>query len=197
MEVKPPPAARMSHRFAFKVMACAFCGIHIPLIGMLLYYFSISGTPSGLRVLFAILIFTLVGAGTTLFILNRMMRPLQSGNKAIQQYLTSWQVQPLPKHSNDELGVLFQQVEYLMFILQRTVSERNKILETAITSNEDFQQSLKQFIEAREDAFAHDDKGKMRAALEEVLQTVQSKLLSATHILHTFEQTAPLAVSHS
>lgn len=187
MEPKAPPT-KMSHRFAFKVMACAFCGIHIPLIGMLVYFFSISGTPSTLRILFSILIFTLVGTGATLLILNRMMRPLQSGNKAIQEYITSWQMPSLPKHSNDELGVLFQQVEYLMFILQRTVSERNKILEVAITSNDEFQQSLKQFIDAREAAFAKDDPSKMRAALEEVLHTVQAKLASATHILHTFEQ---------
>jgi methyl-accepting chemotaxis protein len=188
MEPKAPPTAKMTHRFAFKVMACAFCGIHIPLIGMLVYFFSLSGTPSTLRVLFSILIFTLVGAGATLLILNRMMRPLQSGNKAIQEYITSRKLPNMPKHSNDELGILFQQVEYLMFILQKTVSERNKILEVAITSNDEFQQSLKQFAEAREAAFAKDDPSKMRAALEEVLQTVQGKLEYATHILHTFEQ---------
>src|SRR6202012_848305 len=118
------------------------------------------------------------------------------GNQAIHDYLTSWQIQPMPKHANDELGVLFQQIEYLMFVLQKTVSERNKILNTAITSNEDFQESLRQFIIAREDAFAAGDPARMRAALEEALQTVQSKLESATHILHTFEQPVQRAVAN-
>ncbi|TDW96040.1 hypothetical protein [Dinghuibacter silviterrae] len=188
MELKAPTPAKMTHRFAFKIMVCAFCGIHIPLIGMLVYFFSVSGTPSTLRILFAILIFTLAGTGATLLIISRMMRPLRSGNLALQQYISTWQLQALPKHSNDELGILFQQVEYLMFVLQRTVTERNKILEAAITSNEDFHRSIQQFIEARDAAYIHDDPGQMRAALEDVLLTVQAKLASATHILHTFEE---------
>ena len=85
-----------------------------------------------------------------------------------------------------------------MFVLQKTVSERNKILEVAITSNGDFpKQSLQQFVEAREAAFSLDDRSKMKSALEEVLRSAQSKLESATHILHTFGQTTPQAVSHS
>ena len=140
MNAIAPPAAKITHKFAFKVMACAFCGIHVPLIGMMVYFYSISGTPSTLRIIFAILIFTLVGAASTLVAINLMMRPIQTSNKVLQQYITSREIHPLPKHSNDELGILFQQVEYLMFILQRTVSERDHILEVAITSNTDFQQ---------------------------------------------------------
>ena len=64
MEVSAP-ATKMTHRFAYKVMACAFCGIHIPLIGMMIYFFSISGTPSTLRIIFAVLIFTLAATAAT------------------------------------------------------------------------------------------------------------------------------------
>lgn len=193
MELKAPPADKANNRFAFKVLACAFVGIHVPLIGMLVYLYSVPGIPSTLRILFGILVLTLAAAGVTLLVLNRMMRPIQTGNKAIHAYITSWQLQPMPKHTNDELGVLFQQVEYLMFVLQKTVSERNRILDMAITSNEDFQESIRQFMLAREDAFISDDPSKMRAALEEALQTVQAKIQTATYILHTFEQPAPRA----
>jgi hypothetical protein len=186
MNAITPPSGKITHRFAFRVMASAFCGIHIPLIGMMIYLFSIAGTPSTLRIIFAVLIFTLIGAASTLLILNRMMRPIQTGSKALQQFISSREIQPMPDHSNDELGILFQQVEYLMFILQRTVSERNHILEVAITSNGDFQQSLKQFVNAKEAAFLQHSEDKMKAALEEVLSSAKSKLESAGKILHTF-----------
>lgn len=193
MELKAPPDNKVNNRFAFRVLACAFAGIHVPLIGMLIYLSSVPGTPSTLRILFGILVLTLAATGVTLLVLHRMMQPIQTGNKAIREYLTSWHIQPMPKHTNDELGVLFQQIEYLMFVLQKTVTERNRILDIAITSNEDFQESLRQFISARENAFVAGDPAKMRAALQEALQTVQAKIQTATHILHTFEQTAPRA----
>ena len=94
----------------------------------------------------------------------------------------------MPKNSNDELGILFQQVEYLMFILQRTVSERDHILEVAITSNTDFQQYLKQFGDAKESAFQQNNEDNMKAALEGALSAAKSKLDSAGQILHTFGQ---------
>lgn len=186
MNVITPPDGKITHKFAFKVMASAFCGIHIPLIGMMIYFFSISGTPSVLRILLAILIFTLTGTAATLLILNRMMRPIQKGTLALRRYITSKEIQPMPEHKGDELGVLFQQVEYLMFILQKTVSERNHILEVAITSNTDFQRSLKHFVEAKEIALEQQSGDKMKAALEEVLSAARSKLESAGQILHTF-----------
>jgi hypothetical protein len=182
------PSNKITHRFAFKVMGCAFCGIHIPLIGMMVYLFTISGTPSTLKVLFGILVFSLLGTAATLLILNRMLRPLQVGNLALRQFIDSREVHPLPKNTNDELGVLFQQIEYLMFVLQKTVSERDRILELAITSNDDFQQSLKQFTDAKEAAFVQHDPGKMKSALEEVLRTVSGKLDSANRLLRTFGQ---------
>jgi hypothetical protein len=194
MDAIATPSNKVSHRFAFKVMACAFCGIHIPMIGMLVYLYSMSGTPSTLRIAFTILLFTLVGAGATLFVLSRMLRPLENGSRALQRYITSREMQALPKNTNDELGILFQQVEYLMFILQKTVSERDHILEVAITSNTEFQQSIKQFVDAKETAFTEHDEDKMKAALEDVLRTVSAKLLSAGQLLHTFGQPVSAAI---
>jgi hypothetical protein len=186
MNVLTPPNGKITHKFAFKIMACAFCGIHIPLIGMMIYLFSLPGTPSTLRILLGVLVFTLISASSTLLILDRMMRPIQNGSKALQQFISSREIQSMPGHSGDELGILFQQVEYLMFILQKTVSERNHILEVAVTSNSDFQLSIKQFVNAKETAFLQHNEDKMKAALEEVLSSAKSKLENAGQILHTF-----------
>jgi hypothetical protein len=187
-------STKVTHRFAFKVMASAFCGIHIPLIGMLVYLYFISGTPNTMRVLLAIFLFTLAGAAATMLILNRMLRPLKTGRIALQQFITTRQAQPMPKQSNDELGILFQQVEYLMFILQKTVSERNHILEVAITSNEEFQNSIKQFVQAKEAAFDKSDPEIMKNAMEEALRTVSAKIQAANGILHNFGQSVSQAV---
>jgi hypothetical protein len=186
MNAITPPSAKITHKFAFKIMASAFCGIHVPLVGMMIYLFSISGTPSALRIIFAVLVFTLMGASVTLLVLSRMMRPIQTGSQVLQRFISSREIQSMPDHAGDELGILFQQIEYLMFVLQKTVSERDRILGVAITTNEDFQQSLKQFINAREDAFLQRDDNKMKAALEDVLSSVRLKLESAGQILHTF-----------
>lgn len=187
-------STKVTHRFAFKVMACAFCGIHIPLIGMLVYLYLISGTPNTMRILLTIFLFTLAGAAATMLILNRMLRPLKTGRIALQQFITTRQAQPMPKQSNDELGILFQQVEYLMFILQKTVSERNHILEVAITSNEEFQTSIKQFVQAKEAAFDKSDPEIMKNAMEDALRTVSAKIQAANGILHNFGQSVSQAV---
>jgi hypothetical protein len=184
MELNAPPA-KSSHWFVCKVMACSFFGIQIPLVGAMLYFSFVTGS-SVMRFTLTGLLFSLASAATTLLLIYRLMRPLQKGNRVIQGYIASNTLQPMPKHSNDELGILFQQVEYLMFVLQKTVSERNHILEMAVTSNRDFQRSLQEFVMARERAFLQDDNGKMKAALEEALHTAQSKLETAGRILHNF-----------
>jgi len=195
METTAPPIGKVSHRFAFRVMTCAFCGIHIPLIGMLIYLYSVSGTPTAFRIILVVLGLTLAGTAATILILNHLLHPLKTGSKALRQYLVTHTLPSMPRFSNDELGILFQQVEYLMFILQKSVSERNRILDVAITSNTDFQQSLHQFVKAREAALLHGDDDRMKVALEEVLAHAQTKLDSAGRILHTFGETAQ-AVNH-
>jgi hypothetical protein len=196
MEMTAPPIGKVSHRFAFSVMTCAFCGIHIPLIGMLVYLYSVSGTPTTFRLILVVLGLTLAGTAATILILNRLLRPLKTGSEALQQYLVSHTLPTMPQFSNDELGILFQQVEYLMFILQKTVSERNNILEVAITSNTDFQQTLHEFVKAREAALLRGDDGRMKVALEEVLANAKTKLDTAGRILRNFGETAQV-VDHS
>lgn len=187
MPVSTPPN-KISHKFAYKILLSAFCGIHVPLIGMLLYFMWAKDASTPLRIILIILILTLLATAATLWLLKNMIKPIHKGANALQNYFSSNTMPDLPSKSKDELGVLFQQVEYLMFILQRTITERDRVMELAITSNKDFQDSLKRFMDAKHDAIEQNNPNQMKQAVEAMVADAMNKLGSAENILQSIEQ---------
>ncbi|MFY0483891.1 sensor histidine kinase [Flavobacterium sp. PLA-1-15] len=106
--------------YVAKFLFVAFLGIHIPLIGLIIFivYFNESCSPS--TVFFLTLVLTLVATAITLVVLKNLMEPIEVMSKALDNYRNRKIVPDLPQEFSDEAGKL-------MVNLQSTINE-NEVL---------------------------------------------------------------------
>ncbi len=89
-------------------MAVAFCGTHVPLLTLLVYFlvinsFSFAAT---LRILGIALIATLIGTGITLYALHKLLTPIVLTYLAQRAYINEKKLPNLPTKYTDEVGIL-------------------------------------------------------------------------------------------
>ncbi|RYD96659.1 MAG: HAMP domain-containing histidine kinase, partial [Sphingobacteriales bacterium] len=112
----------LARSYTFKFLFIAFLGIHIPLIGLIVF---VLFRPSGLNtfsVLGLTLLLTLAATAITLYILNGLLAPLRRSRSALQQYRERRMLPQLPTQFQDEAG-------QLMSLIQFTITELNDLLE--------------------------------------------------------------------
>jgi EAL domain-containing protein (putative c-di-GMP-specific phosphodiesterase class I)/GGDEF domain-containing protein len=91
-----------------KILLIVFVGIHLPLIA-LIGYFVTTSAPQWQAMIPPVAITlaaTLVGTGTTLWILHQLLRPVLVTSRALRLYRKSRRKTALPTHYTDEVGVL-------------------------------------------------------------------------------------------
>lgn len=130
--------------YAMKFLFIAFLGIHIPLIGIVLYAgFAAPVSISPLTILLLTLGFTLVAAGATLFVLNKLLNPVRFAEQSLLEYLTIKKIPELPKDFKDEIGSLLHSIQYTV----ESLEQLNKIKEEMMhTITHDLRSPLAQII---------------------------------------------------
>ena len=93
--------------YSGKFLLISFIGIHIPLIGLILYLLP-SGELLGaqLPIILAALVSTLLGMLATLWMLAKLLKPLTLTSKALQEYIEDRTIPKLPTEYDDEAGKL-------------------------------------------------------------------------------------------
>lgn len=117
-------------KYSYKFLFVAFLGIHIPLIGILL--FILIGNPGEIektQILFWILIFTLIATGITLYILNHLLVPLKLSKVALENYVKSRSLPVIPVTYKDEAGVLMQKVHSTLLSMDEFVQTKNDVID--------------------------------------------------------------------
>lgn len=96
-----------------KILIVSFVGVHVPMIGAVIYILSTSGVGilEQLDVLLALLIATLVGTGATLIAIYGLLSPVRRAAKALNTYLDERKVPALPTSLTDEAGILLANVQ--------------------------------------------------------------------------------------
>ncbi len=118
----------LKNRYTFKFLFVAFLGIHIPLIGLILFVVMYPSAIAPSTMLVCTLVFTLVATGVTLYILRSLLQPLHDSRVALDNYLFDREIPSLPTQFGDEAGVLMQGVQTTIESLDRLLEEKKDLV---------------------------------------------------------------------
>ena len=116
---------KYSHKFLF----VSFLGIHVPLIGLIL--FIVLGPAAVLEpatVVGITLLLTLAATGATLYILHQLISPIRQVKTALHEYLTVQKLPSLPTQYKDEVGVLMHDIQHTITEVSGLLDEKRDLL---------------------------------------------------------------------
>ena len=116
-------------RFTLKILFVAFVGIHIPLFAII-GYLLITKFPmeAAKPIALLTLIFTLLATGITLFLLNKLLKPMMVAKNALNDYIQFSKVPDLPTNFEDEAGILMADIQMAIHELEHYEEERQNVL---------------------------------------------------------------------
>ncbi len=116
-------------KYSFKFLFIAFLGIHIPLLGIIIFIALGPGSHiSALQIILVALALTLLATGVTLLILNQLIAPIHLAKEALHNYLYDKKLPRLPVHYTDEAGILLRDMQYSLSTLDNLLSEKKDII---------------------------------------------------------------------
>jgi signal transduction histidine kinase len=120
---------RFLNKYSYKFLFVSFLGIHIPLIGIIL--FIVLGPENLLEPVALMLItlfLTLAATGVTLYILHKLIAPIRILESALHDYLAVQKLPSLPTHYQDEVGILLRDVQHTIIDLNYLLEEKKDLL---------------------------------------------------------------------
>lgn len=115
-------------KYSAKFLAIAFLGIHIPLIGLIIFLSFNNDDLSPTVILISTLIFTLVATALTLYILNKLLLPLKIGRNALKAYLENQELPNLPTHFTDEVGELLRDLQFSIEVFDDLIDSKQQAI---------------------------------------------------------------------
>jgi len=159
--------------YSFKFLFIAFLGIHIPLIGLIVYISFFSETVSAMKVLLITLVLTLVATGITLYFLKDLLSPLAKAKEALRSYLEDRILPELPQQYEDEAGLLLQKIQVSIYSIESFLGSKKDI--TSLISHE-VREPINKIIQHCEVGMDSDDLSTMRHHLKQIAETGQKEL---------------------
>lgn len=114
--------------YLLKFLFIAFIGIHIPLIGLIVFviYFQEALSPS--IIIGITLVLTLVATAATLYVLKALIDPIRLTVKALDNYRNKKTLPNLPGDFTDEAGILMAQVQLTILSNERLLIEKQDLI---------------------------------------------------------------------
>ena len=112
----------LSKHYTLKFFFIAFLGIHIPLIGLIVFVLYQPGKLEVSSTLLVTALLTVVATALTLYIVNGLLSPFRKCRQALNEYRTKRNLPTLPMRYQDEVGQLMQNLQF-------TLTEFNDLLE--------------------------------------------------------------------
>jgi signal transduction histidine kinase len=117
--------------YAMKFLFIAFLGIHIPLIGIVLYVgLWAPDNISPLTLVLLTLVFTLAATAATLIILNKLLMPVKLAEQSLLDYIKNQKMPNLPTHFKDEVGILLQSIQHTIESLDEVNKTKSELMYT-------------------------------------------------------------------
>ncbi len=115
-------------RYSSKFLAIAFLGIHIPLIGLIVFLSFNKDVLATSTVLLITLIFTLGATAVTLTILNKLLAPIKLASHTLKSYLESQKIPNLPTEFKDEVGELLRDLQYSIEVFDNLIESKQQTI---------------------------------------------------------------------
>ncbi|MBA9078540.1 sensor histidine kinase [Rufibacter quisquiliarum] len=115
--------------YSVKFLFVAFLGIHIPLIGIIIFITLNSGHSfTSWGIIAYTLALTLVATGITLVILNQLIKPILLAKEALHGYLINKELPSLPEQYTDEIGVLLRDIQTTVTSVDSLLQEKRDLV---------------------------------------------------------------------
>ena len=115
-------------KYATKFLAIAFLGIHIPLIGLIVFLTFNHDVLSTSVILSFTLIITLVATAVTLAILNKLLEPIKLASYSLKEYLESQKLPNLPTNFKDEVGLLLKDLQFSIEVFDNLIDSKQQTI---------------------------------------------------------------------
>ncbi len=117
----------LRNRYALKFLFVAFIGIHIPLIGLIFFLLFYENKISPTNIFVISLIMTLVATALTLFLLKRLIKPIENASKALENYRASRIIPNLPTEFSDAAGLLMSNIQSTIRINENLLTQKQEL----------------------------------------------------------------------
>lgn len=118
----------LKNSYVFKFLFVAFIGIHIPLIGILFFVLYAKANISPTVLLLFSLIMTLLATGVTLWVLKKLIQPIELASKALNDYQLDRRITNLPLHYTDEAGLLLANIQKSILESENFITEKQDLI---------------------------------------------------------------------
>ncbi|MER3329298.1 MAG: histidine kinase dimerization/phospho-acceptor domain-containing protein, partial [Candidatus Kapaibacterium sp.] len=81
-----------------------------------------------MSVFISVLIFTLIAAGTTLIILNKLLEPIILAKETLSEYIVNKTAPQLPTIYTDEVGILLKEIQFSIQTLDELLEEKQDMI---------------------------------------------------------------------
>lgn len=116
------------NNYTSKFLAVAFVGIHVPLIGIILFIIFNDKALSSTNIIVLTLLLTLGATGATLIVLNKLLAPLKLTRKSLKGYLENQELPDLPTHFTDEMGELMKDLQFALQTLDQLMETKQNTI---------------------------------------------------------------------
>lgn len=120
--------AFLRNSYVFKFLFVAFIGIHIPLIGILFFVLYAKTNFSTTSLLLFSLVMTLIATAVTLFVLKKLIQPIELASKALNDYKIDRKITPLPLRFSDEAGLLLFNIHDSILESEKFITEKQNLV---------------------------------------------------------------------
>jgi signal transduction histidine kinase len=114
--------------YAFKFLFITFIGIHIPLVGILFFVLYAKHDVSPNSVLLFALLMTLLATAITLYILKKLIVPIELASKSLIDYKSSRTIPDLPVDFSDEAGSLMANIQQSILGTENFINEKHDLM---------------------------------------------------------------------
>ena len=118
----------LKRSYTYKFLFVAFLGIHIPLIGIIFFVLYTKQSSSTLAILLVALLLTLAATAVTLFVLRKLMLPIELASRALIYYKANRMVSALPVEYKDEAGLLMRNILEMIQDNEKYLNEKEDLL---------------------------------------------------------------------
>lgn len=115
-------------KYSFKFLFVAFLGIHIPLIGLIIFLVFNTNELNPISILLLVLVMTLIATCATLLILNNLLRPITMTKEYVADYINYKKLPELPTHYTDEVGILMKKIQFSLITLDDLLKEKQDLI---------------------------------------------------------------------
>lgn len=115
--------------YSSKFLAIAFLGIHVPLIGIILFIIFNKGELTTSTLILLTLGLTLGATALTLYLLNKLLAPIKLAKKSLRNYLENQELPNLPTEFKDEVGTLLSDLQFSLTTVDHLLESKQNTIE--------------------------------------------------------------------